>query len=328
MSVLLVIAGITALAFFIRFYEKSTNAICKSQKRLDGRLAIVTGGTCGMGLEIAKEFARRGAKVIIACPFKEEGVNARKEIIEETGNKNVIFELMDLSSVQSVQKFAAGVLKSEDRLDILVNNAGVGVPKDFTTADGMSFIMQVNYFGHFLLSLLLLPLLIKTGKSLDPARIINTSSILHHFGIVDMNTLNKSNYWLMTLIYAKSKICLVLFAHELTKRLKGFNVVINSVDPGAVGTRIFDSSGWLHGMILKFLCTHLYKTPYEGAQTAIHAALDPEAGSVSGQFFKNCKKTRAVFWAYNNKVARQLYEESVRLVQLSQEDVDNCFTSL
>lgn len=328
MAVLLVIAFIIVLAIVIRFYEKSTNAICKSQKRLDGRLAIVTGGTSGMGLESAKEFARRGAKVIVACPFKEEGVNARKEIIKETGNENVVFKLMDLSSVDSVQKFAAYILNSEDRLDILLNNAGVGVPRDFTTADGMSFIMQVNYFGHFLLTLLLLPLLMKTGKASDPARIVNVSSIAHHLGMVHMDTLNKTNYWLMLLIYGKSKICLVLFAHELTKRLKGSNVVINSVDPGAVGTGIFDSSGYLRGKLLTFLCTHLYKTPYEGAQTAIHVALDSEAGSVSGQFFKNCKKTRAAFYAYGNKVARQLFEESVRLVKLSQEDVDNCFKSL
>lgn len=327
MSVLLVIAITFAIAIVIRFYEKSTNAMYKSQKRLDGRLAIVTGGTCGMGLEIAKEFARRGAKVIIACPFKDEGLNARKEIIEETGNKNVVFKLMDLSSVDSVHKFSADVLKSEDRLDILVNNAGVGVPSDFTTADGMSFIMQVNYFGHFLLSLLLLPLLMKTGKSLDPARIINTSSVTHCLGMVKMDTLNKSNYFFMFQIYAKSKICLVLFAHEFTKRLKGSNVVINSVDPGAVGTGIFGSFGW-YGTIVTFMFHHLYKTAQEGAQTAIHVALDPEAGSVSGQYFKNCKMTRAVFWAYNNKVARQLFEESVRLVKLSQEDVDNCFKSL
>ncbi|XP_026328257.1 retinol dehydrogenase 11-like [Hyposmocoma kahamanoa] len=324
----LVIVIIIAIAFVIRFYEKSTNAICQSQKKLDGRVAIVTGGTCGMGLEIAKEFARRGAKVIIACPFNEEGINARKEIIELTGNNDIVFKLMDLSSIDSVKKFAAGILKSEDRLDILVNNAGVGVPNDFTTADGMSFIMQVNYFGHFLLSLLLLPLLMKTGKSSDPARIVNTSSVMHHFGMVDMDTLNKTDYWIKSLIYSKSKICLVLFAHEFTKRLKGYNVVINSVDPGAVGTGIFNSAGKLRGMLLKFLCLYLYKTPYEGAQTAIHVALDQEAGSVSGHFFKNCKKTRAVFWAYNNKVARQLFEESVRLVKLNQEDVDNCFKSL
>lgn len=328
MAVLLVIIITIAIAFVIRFYEKSTNEMCKSQSKLDGRVAIVTGGTTGMGLEIAKDFARRGAKVIIACPFNEEGVNARKEIIEQTGNKNIVFKLMDLSSVDSVKKFAADVLKSEERLDILVNNAGVGIPRDFTTADGMSFIMQVNYFGHFLLSLLLLPLLMKTGTSSNPARIVNTSSIMHRLGMVDMDTLNKTDYWIRSLIYAKSKMCLVLFAHELTKRLKGSNVVINSVDPGAVGTGIFDSAGWLNGIILKFLFTHLYKTPYEGAQTAIHVALDPEAGSVSGKFFKNCKESRAVFWAYNNKLARQLFEESVRLVKLSQEDVDNCFKSM
>lgn len=304
----------------IRLYQKSTNGFCKSTKSLIGRTTLVTGGTTGMGLAIAMDFAHRGAKVIIACPYEDEGNYARALIVEKTRNEKVIFKLLDLSSLDSVRNFAADILRTENRLDILINNAGVGVPQDYITADGMSFIMQVNYFGHFLLTLLLLPLLRKSGRPNEPSRIVNTASILHRFGIMDFKHLNRTDHYYMWQIYAKSKLCLVLFARELTKRLKGDNVVINCVDPGAVGTRIFDSAGKLLGQILTFIFGSMFKSPWEGAQTALHVALDKRAGEVSGEFFKNCQQTRAVSWAYSNKLAKRLWEKSVRLVKLDGEE--------
>ncbi|KAJ2939580.1 hypothetical protein O0L34_g14293 [Tuta absoluta] len=322
MSALLAIGVAILVAFVVRFYQKNTNAMCKSTKRLDGKTVLVTGGTAGMGLEIAKDFARRGAKVIVACPFKEEGENARKEIMKEARHNKIIFKLMNLGSLESVRQVAADILKDEDRLDILVNNAGVGVPKDFVTKDGMSFIMQVNYFGHFLLTLLLLPLLKKSGTIWDPSRIVNTSSILHIIGFYDIRNLSRADHWFMVQIYAKSKFALVVFARELTKKLKQENVVINSVDPGAVGTGIFNSAGKLYGPILTFFFGSVYKTPREGAQTALHVALDNQAGEVSGEFFKNCAQTKAITWAYDDKIARYVWKQSVKHVKLSEKELE------
>ncbi|KAI5638598.1 short chain dehydrogenase domain-containing protein [Phthorimaea operculella] len=321
MSTLFIIGIVILVVLAIRFHEKNTNAIGKSKKRLDGKTTIVTGGTAGMGLEIAKEFARRGAKVIVACPFEEEGENARKEIIIEASHNKVIFKLMDLGSLESVRQVAADIIKEEERLDILVNNAAVGVPMDFVTKDGMSFIMQVNYFGHFLLTLLLLPLLRKSGTIEDPSRIINTSSILHTIGIYDIKRLNRTNHLLMIQIYGKSKLCLVLFARKLTKRLKERNVVINSVDPGAVGTGLFNSFGAFIGPILTSFLGYVFKTPVEGAQTALHAALDSDAGKVSAEFFKNCRQARANSMAYDDKIANYVWEQSIKCVKLGKEEL-------
>ncbi|XP_047020279.1 dehydrogenase/reductase SDR family member 13-like [Helicoverpa zea] len=326
---LLIVAIIVIIALSVSVYQKTTNAICLSRRRLEGKTVIVTGGTAGMGLVIATDLAHRGARTIIACPFEEEGTNARKQIIQETGNQNVVFKLLDLASLQSVRGFASDILKTEDRLDILLNNAGVGIPGDFLTKDGMNFIMQVNYYGTFLLTLLLLPLLKKTGKPGEASRIITTASFLHMVGFVDVNNIYKANhYWSKIHIYGNSKICLVLFANELTKRLKGSNVVINNVDPGAVGTRIFDSTNIVFAPILRLLCLMFYKNPWQGAQTALHAALDTKAGEVSGQYFKNCEINRAVSRAYCDKIAKALWEESVRLVKLTDEEVEQCFKSL
>ncbi|KAJ8732423.1 hypothetical protein PYW07_015022 [Mythimna separata] len=281
-----------------------------------------------MGLEIATDLAHRGAKVIIACPFEDEGISARKQIVQETKNENVVFKLLDLGSLKSVRQFAADILKTEDRLDVLINNAGVGVPGDFLTPDGMNFVMQVNYFGGFLLTLLLLPLLKKTGKPEEKSRILLTTSILHKIGRVDIDNLNKINYWYRLQIYGNSKLCLIMFGNELSKRLEGSNVVVNNVDPGAVGTRIHYSGNKVHGFILKYMFNFLFKTTWQGAQTALHVALDKKAGEVSGGFYQNCEVSRAVERAYCDKTAKILWEESVRLVQLTEDEVEQCFKSL
>ncbi|CAH0627442.1 unnamed protein product [Chrysodeixis includens] len=327
-GLLLIIAIIVIIALSISLYQKSTNAICLSRKRLEGKTVIVTGGTAGMGLHMATDLAHRGARVIVACPFDDEGTNARKQIIEETGNNDVVFYNLDLGSLDSVRKFAGKIIKTEDRLDILINNAGVGTPDDYLTPDGMIFAMQVNYYGAFLLTLLLLPLLKKTGKPGEPARILTTASVLHMYGQADINNLNRTKYWNVVKIYGNSKICLVLFANELTRRLKGSNVVINNIDPGAVGTKIFDSTNRILGFILTTACILFFKTGWQGAQTALHVALDKKAGEVSGKYFKNCEISWTVSRAQCEKTASALWEDSVRLVKLSEEELDQCFKSL
>ncbi|CAH0699659.1 unnamed protein product [Spodoptera exigua] len=173
----IVLTTVIIFALSLGLYQKSKNAVCTSRRRLDGKTVIVTGGTAGMGLHIATDLAHRGARVIVACPFKDEGTNARKQIVKETGNENVVYKHLDLGSLQSVRQFAADILKNEDRLDVLLNNAGVGIPGDFLTSDGMNFIMQVNYYGTFLLTLLLIPLLKKTGKPGEASRIITTAPL-------------------------------------------------------------------------------------------------------------------------------------------------------
>lgn len=322
---------ILAIALFIIFilvvgiYQKNTNAICLSRRRLEGKTVLVTGGTAGMGLEIAIDLAHRGARVIVACPFEEEGNMSRKQIVEETENENVVFKLLDLGSLKSVRQFAADILKTEDRLDILINNAGIGVPGDFLTADGMNFIMQVNYYGGFLLTLLLLPLLKKTATPGDKSRILVTSSILHTIGRVDIDNLNKTDYWYRMQIYGNSKLCLVMFTHELSKKLEGSNVVVNTVDPGAVGTRILDSGNKVTGFFLKLLFNNVFKTTWQGAQTALHVALDKKAGEVSGAYFRNCEVSRAVRRAYSEKTAKKLWEDSVKMVQITEDELKQCF---
>lgn len=107
----------------------------------------------GIGYQTALNLASRGCKVIIAD--KAEGEEVKGRIIEETNNPNVIFKKFDLASFDSVRKFAAEILETEERLDVLINNAGVSCGKN-TTEDGLNEGLQINFFGHFLLTHLLI----------------------------------------------------------------------------------------------------------------------------------------------------------------------------
>ncbi|XP_053603167.1 retinol dehydrogenase 13-like [Plodia interpunctella] len=295
---------------------------CDSQRRLDGKTALITGGTAGMGLEIATDLAARGARVVVACPFVEEGLHAEKTIIAATANNNVKFLLLDLASLKSVRSFAAEINKSESRLDILVNNAGIGKAAEKLTEDGMNLVMQVNYYGHFLLTILLLPLMKKTGTSEDPARIINTTSMLHYFGHYNVTRQSdKESFQLKKHYYGTSKLCTALFSRELTRILGSSKVVVNTVDPGIVGTGIFYSLGGVAGLLAKFLFLSIFKSPWEGAQTAIYLAVDEEAGKVSGKLFRNGEVVRNSAAIANSETAKQLWDDSVRMVKLSDSEM-------
>ncbi|CAG4983905.1 unnamed protein product [Colias eurytheme] len=318
----LILISVLLALISLSVYQKINNALCKSKKRLDGKTVLVTGGTSGLGLIIAQDFATRGARVIVACPFEEEGINGRKEIIEKSGNQNVVYKYVDFSSLNTVREFAKDILNTETRLDILVNNAGVGIPGDFMTKDGMNFILQVNYYAHFLLTLLLLPLLRRTGTANDPARIINMSSITHRIASSNVDNYNKAGYWMKLRIYANSKLCLILFARELARRLAGKHVVVNCADPGFAATRIYRSGHELLGLIAIGLILLFAKTPFEGAQTAIYLGVD-DAGTVNGEYFANCNQIKANSMAYNEKSVKKLWDQSMKLVQLNDNDLDD-----
>lgn len=116
----------------------------------------------GIGFYTAQDFAKRGAKVILACRNQQRAENARSKIVEVTGNPNVVVKILDLGSLDSVRAFAKDINKAEERLDILVNNAGIAGFEYQLTSDGLSLTMQINHFGPFLLTYLLIGVLLSS----------------------------------------------------------------------------------------------------------------------------------------------------------------------
>lgn len=110
----------------------------------------------GIGFYTALDFAKRGGRVILACRNRDRAEDAVRRIIKATGNKNVLYKLVDFASLQSVRDFAADINKNEERIDILVNNAGLMVGTEDYTKDGIQTVLHVNHISPFLLTHLLI----------------------------------------------------------------------------------------------------------------------------------------------------------------------------
>ncbi|XP_047999034.1 retinol dehydrogenase 13-like [Leguminivora glycinivorella] len=305
---------IVFIIFVTWVFCRLTCGICKNSRHLVGKTVIVTGGNAGIGYETAKDLAERGARVILACRSEARAVAARDRIVAETANPDVHYRHLDLASLSSVRLFADTIIKTEARLDILINNAGSYAADFRYTEDRLLLIMQNNHFGPFLLTNLLLPLL----KTSAPSRIVNVASLAHVAGVIDFDNLNGEKETEKTYnelkVYCDTKLCNILTTAELERRLKGTGVTVNCLHPGIVVTG-FGSDNWLVSNFLYYL-KYFWKSPWEGAQTTIHLAVAPELAGISGRYFEDCADRSPSKQAQDIQLARRLWEESERLVQL------------
>ncbi|XP_038585684.1 dehydrogenase/reductase SDR family member 13-like [Micropterus salmoides] len=292
---------------------------CKSTAKLHGKTAIVTGANTGIGKTTAMDLARRGARVIMACRDRKRAEAAIQEIVQETGNSQVIFLQLDLASLKSVRSFADNFLQSESRLDLLINNAGLITSGK--TEDGFGMIFGVNHLGHFLLTVLLLDRL----KANGPSRVVTVASKAYEMGKVDFNLLTtqkelgigNGDYQLFQR-YCHSKLCNVLFTYELAKRLQGTEVTCYSLHPGAIKTEIGRYSGFWWKLIMTPIIFLFFVDADSGAQTTLHCALEEGIEHLSGHYFTQCAPLLNIeSKARDDAVAKKLWELSESFCGLS-----------
>ncbi|MFJ7268739.1 oxidoreductase [Streptomyces sp. NPDC099050] len=204
-----------------------------------GRTAVVTGGNSGIGFAAARELARRGASVVLACRSAARGRAAEVALRAEVPGAEVEFMALDLADLSSVREFAAayGRRRGPGTLDLLVNNAGVMALPYGRTADGFETQFGVNHLGHFALTGLLLPRLLDAPPG---ARIVNVSSGFHVFGDVDHEDLGSERNYRRWIAYGRSKTANLLFTHELARRLAtaGSGIVAAAAHPGYASTNL------------------------------------------------------------------------------------------
>ncbi|KPI97063.1 Retinol dehydrogenase 13 [Papilio xuthus] len=288
--------------------------MCDTQSRLDGKVAIVTGGSSGIGFEAAKNLAYRGARVIIASRNTTKLIKARNRIQSVTGNKNIVHRVLDLGSLKSVRNFTDFTIKTEDRLDVLVNNAGALGLSDRLTEDGLNLTMQVNYFGTFLLTYLLLPLL----KSSAPSRIINGVAVAMYIGHLDFDHWNDVGRYTTVQATANSKLAMDLFSAELSRRFKDSGVTSNTFDPYITkDTDILNNMEGLSKNISQ-LFVDIVGQPKEdvGKQIAMLAA-DPDMENISGKHYKFCREWINHWLAYEEDFTKQLWDASKQVVNIT-----------
>ncbi|KAI1903659.1 hypothetical protein AGOR_G00029480 [Albula goreensis] len=318
MIALFVAAGVVVGIYVLlteTLFKKST---CKSSTAMAGKTVVITGGNTGIGKATALDLAKRGARVILACRNQQRAEVAIQDIKKESGHAEVVYMQLDLGSLQSVRSFTETFLKTEPRLDLLINNAGLVA--DGRTEDGFGIEFGVNHLGHFLLTCLLLDRL-KEGSG---GRVVTVSSMAYRWGKIDFDALinNKDlgtgKYsWQFFQAYCNSKLCNVLFTHELAKRLKDTNVTCYSVHPGIVRTELSRNVSLWQKVFIEPVARFLFLDPEAGAQTTLHCALQEGIEHLSGRYFSCCAVQDVCPKAKDDGVAKKLWEVSERLSGLS-----------
>ncbi|KAK3912608.1 Retinol dehydrogenase 13 [Frankliniella fusca] len=295
--------------------EKLAGPPFDANVELGGKVAIVTGANSGIGYEVAKELAARGAKVYLACRDKDKCAAAREDIYLATDNKNIFCRYCDLSSLDSVKRFARRIHKDEEKVDLLVNNAGVMWGPREVTSDGFETQLGVNHLGHFFLT----NLLIDSLKKGAPSRIVNVASTAHFKGKINTQDLNSSNDYSESGAYNQSKLANVLFTRELAKRLDGTDVTVNAVHPGLVDTNIVRNTGTFTTALMLFLRPFVWpfiKNSNQGAQSVLHVALHPDLQHTTGQYFNLREIAEPSKDALNDKLALWLWLTSEKWTKL------------
>ncbi|XP_068625246.1 retinol dehydrogenase 12-like [Battus philenor] len=277
-----IIASVAITLAVIRKCIHKTKGLCTCNTRLDGKLALITGGTSGLGFETARNLAERGAKVVVAS-IDETHKDAVEDIIRTSGNKNVEFIYLDLSKFKSIKEFVEQFINRYDKLDILVNNAGCTGLKHKISEDGNDMVMQINYLGPFLLTNLLLEKI-----KYKPSRIVMVSSLAYrvaNLNVNDLSQLHTNNFYRR---YANSKLCIILWTKALAQKLPE-GITANVVHPGLSKTNMFRRMYPIVRFFFLLVVGTLFKTAKEGAQTTIHVCVAPEIEKVSGGYFCDCK---------------------------------------
>jgi len=320
--------GVLGLGLYLlRRWRSSKWGLCTSTRVLTGQVIVITGANSGLGAEAAKDFAKRGATVILACRSFENTKDILKDIRVSTGNNDVHYMHLDLANLESVREFSVEVAAKYPVIYALVCNAGVWLPMDkhMKTSDGFEIHAGVNHLGHFLLTNLLLDKLEESA----PSRVVVVSSSLQSSGKLDFTTYDhfqegrqpdpNSKSFAPT-GYCDSKMMNALFTKELSVRLAGKGVTSVCLCPGWCYTQLARHVNIPFYKKILFLpiAFMFMRSAARGAQNIIQAVVEEEQNLISGGFYRECKlasKENAKL-EEKSEVGLQLWEISEKLTGL------------
>ncbi|KAL7940190.1 NAD(P)-binding protein [Trichoderma barbatum] len=260
---------------------------------LVGKVALVTGGNSGIGLQTVKQLALHGAKVYLGARSESRAKQAIDSILSEhqTINKeHMIWLPLDLLKLSNVVEAAQLLSSWENRLDILINNAGIAADDFATTAEGFELTIAVNHIGHFVLTTKLLPLLKATASQAgSDVRVVTISSSAERFApkynafatakdLCDPGTINSNDYTSRKTVFSRygaSKLANILFTRELQRRLdqQSIDIIALTLDPGPVAT---DGGMGVFPKFLKPVLKLVMKSPEKGALNQLFCATAKE----------------------------------------------------
>ncbi|HSL87514.1 MAG TPA: SDR family oxidoreductase [Bacteroidales bacterium] len=280
------------------------------------KTAVITGANSGIGKASAMMMAEKGYEVLMLVRSRTRGEEALSELEKKYPGS---FELIicDLSDPSSVREAAETITGKLSRVDVLINNAGLITTRRELTKEGLEMQFAVNHVGHFMLTMLLLPLMSKGS------RIVQLASGAHKWGKIHFDDLTMEKNFRPFKAYGQSKLANVLFVEALSRRLLPYGITVNSCHPGAVGTNMGVNRETGFGKGVMKLLKPFFRTPEEGADTAVFLGTDPSVEKVSGKYFHNRKPEAVSKSATDKALSDKLFEWTEEHTGIYFKDVEN-----
>lgn len=275
---------------------------------MQSKLAVIIGGTSGVGKHTAIDLANQNYHVIIVGSRADKGRQAQADISQATGNQAVQLALADLSTKTGVQQFAHQLASMTDHIDILLNSIGVMLPERHLSADGYDLNLVLNYLTHFWTIQALLPLL----KHSDQARILLVGAlpfVINHakVSLPDFDAPATSKYNAMT-VTAQATATRVLLTLALSERLTATNVTINIFHPGYVPDSNFGAGGsWVSRLAGRILGESFSR---KNSPIGAWLATAPELTHTSGHFYDDRLRQVPLSKQYTRSKANDLWRLS------------------
>lgn len=288
-----------------------------------GRVAVVTGANSGLGYEITKGLAQRGAEVVMACRSTDRGESARRELERSLPDASLSVAELDLASLDSVADFGETFAGEYDELDLLVNNAGVMALPRRETADGFEMQFGTNHLGHFALT----GHLLESLRAADEPRVATMSSGIHERGRIDFEDLQGARAYDKWDAYAQSKLANLLFAYELDRKADLLTSV--GVHPGYAATNLQYAGPEMAGSTLrkammKVANAVVAQDADDGALPMLYALTMPDVSG--GEYYGpggfmgmrgGPERQRSSERSYDRGAARRLWDVSEELTGVS-----------
>jgi NAD(P)-dependent dehydrogenase (short-subunit alcohol dehydrogenase family) len=273
---------------------------------MHNKTVVVTGANSGVGFVTAKQLAEAGAEIVMVCRDPGRGEAARAQVAEiATGPAPQLF-IADLSSQAEIRDVARDLHLAYDLIDVLLNNAGSVFNKGERSIDGIEKTFATNHLAPFLLTNLLQDQLLAAPA----ARVVTVATEIYSRKL-DFENLQGERSYNFFKAYQQSKLCNVLFAFELARRLDGTRVTSNVVSPGPSKTGFgANMTGPAHAFTRIMKATPRFGTPEKGARTLVYAVTDPELEGVSGQFYYKEKELATKPVTRNTEIAAHLWQIS------------------
>ena len=271
---------------------------------LEGRVAVVTGGTSGIGREIVLGLSSLGATVVLVGRGADRTARAAEEIARATGNARVEpLPVSDLALKAEMLRVADETLHRHPVIHLLVNNAGAYFTRREVTADGLERTFALNVLAPFVLTSLLAPAL-KAGA---PSRVVEVASAAHRGNTVDLDDLQSTAKYAGFEAYGRSKLELILLTREFARRLRGTEVTVNAVHPGFVRSGFAQNNGGGVAATIGVLGFLFGRSVRRGAATPLFAATDPSIASVTGEYFSGRRVAGDSPQSRDTAAARRLF---------------------